>query len=140
MRRPMPIVPVPHATVRVAPVVCPKGHRYPRLVETPDALLRDGAFVSLFPTDRQAVLPPRGLALVRSLPGAEGLSKPFGNLAVLLESGAQRYTTCHSGRYGGMALYIPCRVHTSRIGAFSHSPSAAAALQTFQGKALLGEP
>jgi hypothetical protein len=44
---------------------------------------------------------------------AGNLTELFGKLAVLLKSGDQRNTTCHSGEYRGMELYTTFRVQTS---------------------------
>jgi transposase len=70
----MPIEPVPPETARVARAAFPKGHRYLRLADALDALFRDDAFVTLFPTHGQPALRPWRLAFITILQFAEGLS------------------------------------------------------------------
>src|SRR5919109_64402 len=74
MLRPMPIVPIPPETARVARAAFPKGNRYLRVADELDLLYTDEAFGALFPTHGQPACPPWRLALVTILQFAEGLS------------------------------------------------------------------
>jgi transposase len=74
MLRPMPIVPLPPETVRVARAAFPKGNRYRRVADALASLVADEAFLALFPTHGHPALPPWRLALVTLRPCAAGRS------------------------------------------------------------------
>src|SRR5438067_12507804 len=72
--KPIPIGPVPQETARLAKAVFPEGSPFLKMRDELGTLFQDEMFVALFPKDGQPALAPWRLALVTSMPFAEGLS------------------------------------------------------------------
>src|SRR3712207_5085693 len=71
---PMPILPVPEETMRVARAAFPHGNVSMRMRDELGSISTDEAFAPLFPTHGQPAEVPWRLALITVLQFAEGLS------------------------------------------------------------------